>query len=200
MTIPRVFISSTLDLGQPVGGGPVHSPYKQKAGYRASAAVEALVYGQSTDYRGPRYAGAEVQGADVTISFDPASLYGAPLALNTTVSCPPTLCTGCCEDFAVQTAGSCQWFSASGGNVTAQLVGSGTQLRLSLLGDAATTGPIVATRGFFANWPLVQLYGGNGIPAEPWLANVTSGVGCAAPPPTAAWVEELRPGVPGAMH
>jgi hypothetical protein len=59
--------------------------------------MEALVYGQATEFRGPRYAGAAVNGATVTVSFDPASLYGATLAINTSVSCPPTLCVGCCE-------------------------------------------------------------------------------------------------------
>lgn len=148
--------------------------------------MEAFVYGQPTDYRGPRYAGAAVTGATVTVSFDPASLYGSPLVLNASVSCPPTLCVGCCEDFALQTAGSCEWFSVSGGNVSLALAGGGSQLRLTLLGAAAQTGAVVASRGYFANWPIVSVLGSNGVPIEPWLANVTEGVGC-APPPPAVW-------------
>lgn len=143
------------------------------------------MYGQATEYRGPRYAGAAVNGATATVSFDPASLYGAPLAINTSVSCPPTLCVGCCEDFALQTAGSCEWYSVSGGNVSIALASSGSQLSLTLLGNAAQTGAIVATRGYFANWPIVSVVGGsNGVPVEPWLANVTKGVGCTPPPPS----------------
>ena len=194
MTMPNVFTASTLDLGQPVGGGPVHSPYKQEAGRRASAGMEAFVYGQPAQYRGPRYAGASVAGPVATIRFDDASLYGSGLALDTSVGCPSTLCVGCCEDFAVQTEGACEWFSAYGGNVSVALTSSGTQLQLTLLGGAAATGAIVATRGYFANWPLVQLVGGsNGVPAEPWLANVTANVGCAPPPPRLGhdeWVED----------
>jgi hypothetical protein len=61
ISVPRVFTANTLDLGQPVGNGPVHSPYKQAAGARAALAMEAMVYGQPTKFIGPRYAGATVQ-------------------------------------------------------------------------------------------------------------------------------------------
>lgn len=178
--IPNVFIANNLDQGQPIGGGPVHSPYKQAGGVRAALAMQALRYGQPTQYRGPRYAAATVQGSSVVISFEPESLYGASLTLDPTVGCPSTLPIAACEDFAVQTGEDCMWHSVFGGNVSASLTGGGAQLQLTLHGS----GSIVATRGFFANWPLVQLRGGaNALPAEPWLANATTGVGCAPPPP-----------------
>jgi hypothetical protein len=121
----------------------------------------------------------------VTVSFDPASLYGAGLEFDRTVACPSTLPAVACEDFAVQTAGDCAWHSAVSGNVSVALAAGGTQLELKLITPAA--GQIVATRGYFANWPLVQVRGAaNSLPAEPWLANVTAGVGCAPPPPRAS--------------
>jgi hypothetical protein len=124
------------------------------------------------------------QGATVTVSFESESLYGAPLLLDSSVACPPNLYSTACEDFAVQTAGDCIWHSVYRGNVTVALAPGGTQLQLTLLNS---TGNIVATRGYFANWPIVSLRGGaNSLPAEPWLANITDGVGCAPPPPRLA--------------
>jgi hypothetical protein len=189
-TLPNVFTASTLDFGEPAGG-PVHSPYKQEPSRRASLALQSLFYNRtSVAYRGPRYTGSTASGPaagggsiTVTVSFDPTSLYEAPLVLNTSVACPSTISADSCEAFAVQTAPDCGWY-AGAGNVSAAVSSDGSSLLLTLTLPpnlpAGTTA--VATRGLFGNWPVVQLYNVPGLPAEPWLANV-SGVSNNCPSP-----------------
>ncbi len=169
-SLPNTFAISAIDRGDPQGG-PVHSPYKQDVGKRAALGFLSLAYGLSeVPYRGPRAVSATSPAAgSVVVSFDPASLYDAPLALNTSVTCPATIPAGSCEAFAVQTS-DCTWWP----NVTVALAGPGsTQLLLTLpQGTRPGTVP-VSTRGMFANWPLVQVYNGAGLPVEPWVLNVT---------------------------
>lgn len=166
MTVPNVFPISALDRGDPAGG-PVHSPFKQDVGARAAAGLSALVYGADTPYLGPRYASASVsvtaEVAMVEVTFTANT--SAALTLNTSVACPTTIAASSCEAFAIQTA-DCIWHS----NVTARLDATSTKLQLSL----PTTTLVVASRGYFANWPVVQLYNVAGLPAEPWVANITN--------------------------
>ncbi len=81
--------------------------------------------------------------------------------------------------------------SAPGGPLGVALDAAGSALVLSLPAAArvgAAAGDIVAARGYFANWPLVSLYGRNGIPMEPWLLNATGRANpCAAPSAGSAW-------------
>lgn len=209
-TMPGVFTVSTLDGGDPAGG-PVHSPFKQVPGYRAALGLQALVYGgaDSVMHIGPRYAGAVVApntpspgDVSVTVLFDPATLHGAGVSLNTSVSCPPALSNASCEAFAVQTGGDCAWYaSAPGGPVVAGVSADGTRLTLTLPASAwggrgAGAPPtIVATRGYFANWPLVQLYAAaSALPADPWYADVVVGGGESCPGP---WVNSSSAGGAG---
>jgi hypothetical protein len=182
LTIPNVFTASTLDQGDPAGG-PVHSPSKQVPGYRASLGLQAILYNKGTaQYIGPRYSGATATSSTtVTVSFTPESLYGQPLTLNLSVSCPSTITAESCEAFAVQMS-DCNWYSAS--NLTASLSPQGDQLILTVSNAPPSSKP-VATRGLFGNWPLVQLYNGATpaqLPAEPWLSNL-DGVNNACPSP-----------------
>jgi len=190
VSLPYVFTASTLDYGEPAGG-PVHSPFKQVPGHRAALALQAILYKMPVAYLGPRYSGVSVAGPTATVSFDPATLYGASLVLNTSVSCPTTVTADSCEAFAVQ-IDTCVWLA----NVTASLTGGGTTLSLTLPADFSSHS-IVATRGYFGNWPLVQLYNAAGLPAEPWLANVT-GAAHACPPPGA--LEAALPWVDTGVH
>ena len=84
----------------------VHTRNKQTPGARlAAAALATLLDHPDTPYLGPTYQGAVArlavasEGASslvVTVSFEPATLYGAPLVLDTSVVCtagvPPDLC------------------------------------------------------------------------------------------------------------
>lgn len=195
--LAAVFTVSTLDAGEPKGG-PVHSPYKQVPGARAATALSALVYGRTDAlYRGPRAVvassspAAPGSDASATVTFAPESLYGGALALDATVGCPATIASAACEAFAVQTAGDCAWvLSAPAGPVVPTLRGDGAlSLTLPAAARAPGAGSIVAVRGFFANWPLVQLRAAEtGLPAEPWLLNTTSSNTCAPPEaPAHSW-------------
>jgi hypothetical protein len=202
LSIPRVFTASTLDMGEPAGG-PVHSPFKQVPAARAAAALQALAYGASAvAYIGPRYASSSAAPAPpagtvaVTVTFDPASLRGAPVALNTSVACPAGVTAASCEAFGVQTS-DCAWHTGAG-NVTAAVTPDGTGITLTAtLPPGSPAGlTAVGTRGLFGNWPLVQLYNGAGLPAEPWYEAVT-GVANGCPVPwngaaAAAWVDDGR--------
>ena len=186
-TLSNVVTCSTLDAGEP-NGGPVHSPYKQLPASRCAAAMQTLVYSRGAGappYLGPRAVAATLAPADasraapttrVTVAFAP----GSTLVLNTSISCPPKIFngTGGCEAFALQRAApNCSWVqTAPTGPAVASLVGG--QLQLDL-GDGGT---VAAVRGLFANWPLAQLYSAEGLPADPWLLNVSGGgEGCPLP-------------------
>jgi hypothetical protein len=173
LTMTNVFTSSTLDQGDPAGG-PVHSPWKQIPGFRASLGVLSTVYGKAaTQSIGPRYsASTATSSTSVTISFTPESLYGNPLTLNLSVSCPTTVSADSCESFAVQMS-DCNWYTGSK-NLTASLSAQGTQLVLTVANAPSASTP-VATRGLFGNWPIVQLYNQaspSPLPSEPWLSNI----------------------------
>jgi len=180
----RAFTASTLDAGDPAGG-PVHSPCKQLPAARAARALGALLYARAEQYVGPRAAVAAPRGAGaVEVAFTAASLGGGALALDAAVACPAALPAAACEAFAVQTA-DCVWHAAA-----PALGAGGATLVLSLPGAGEQ---IVAVRGLFGNWPLVQVRSALPpfLPADPWLLNVT-GVAHACPPPSAraeAWVD-----------
>ena len=197
-TLSRVYSVNTLDAGQPLGG-PVHSPYKQLPGGRSAAALSSLLYNRTTmPYIGPRAESASASGGAnlVTVSFTDNN---AILSLDTTIGCPTTVPgqpASVCEAFAVQTANDCIWHqSAPLGNVTATLDVTGTKLILTLPSD--TTNVPVAVRGFFGNWPLVQLRDNTtNLPADPFLFNTLTGAPanvCAPPSQKLAsqeWIDD----------
>ena len=197
LALPAVATCSTLDAGQPAGG-PVHSPFKQLPASRCARAMQALVYGQAgaVAYRGPRAQAASAAaapgpaGTRVTLAFD-APPPGGALALDASVACPPAVSNASCEAFALQRAApDCSWVaSAPGGPARASLSADGTALLLDL-GDA---GSVAGVRGLFGAWPLVQLRNAAGLPAEPWLVNISaaSGGGALCPPPSAGeWQDD----------
>jgi hypothetical protein len=101
-------------------------------GYRAALGLLNVVFQQSVPYKGPTYASAQVTAslpcsATVTVAFDPATLYGQPLRLNTSVACPAQLNAESCEAWAVQTS-DCAWNAVPASNVS--LSSDGTQLVL----------------------------------------------------------------------
>jgi hypothetical protein len=192
-TLSRVYSVNTLDAGQPLGG-PVHSPYKKLPGGRSAAALSSLLYNRTTmPYIGPRAASASAGSNDiVTVSFTDSN---AILSLDTTVSCPTTIPgepTSVCEAFAVQTANDCIWHqSVPLGNVTATLDITGSKLILTL--PSGTTNAPVAVRGYFGNWPLVQLRDNTtDLPADPFLFNnlVGAPVNVCVPPSQKLELEE----------
>ena len=150
----------------------------------------------------------------VDISFGAEGLYGKPLQIDAKASCPPAIAATSCESFAVLVSrpAGCTWEPAS-----ASIVGQGmATLRLTILSPStlsinekgsdmvsdigseridpatavatAASTTIVATRGYFANWPIVSVRSGDGLPLDPWMAYV-DGVAdspCPLPNTTAA--------------
>lgn len=90
-TVPGVAMASAIDTGDVNSPfTPVHTRKKQTPGARLAAAALATLFGfPDVQYRGPTYMSATARfGATspddappplvVTVSFDPATLYGAP--------------------------------------------------------------------------------------------------------------------------
>ena len=67
------------------------------------------------------------------------------------VTYPTTIDPASCEGFAVQTAPDCAWRAAE-----VALGPGGTTLQLTAPLNGTGTS-VVATRGYFANWPLVTV-------------------------------------------
>ena len=62
ITAPPLVLTSAHDLGvAPDGEDALHPPYKREVGDRLYAAVNALIYGSSEDWRGPLLRSATVQ-------------------------------------------------------------------------------------------------------------------------------------------
>eukprot|EP00037_Helgoeca_nana_P018815 m.181611 g.181611 ORF g.181611 m.181611 type:complete len:549 (-) comp24604_c0_seq1:120-1766(-) len=168
--VPKTFLISAIDRGDP-DSGAVHSPYKQDVGHRAALGVAAVALNVLTSkYLGPTYQTATATaGNTVQVTFDVSGLYGSPPVVNTSVTCPPRIAPTSCEGFAVLFSPSCTWKIAN--------VMRGTTAESILLtvpnppaGDTA-----VATRGYYANWPLVSVTNTIGIPATPWLELINAG-------------------------
>jgi len=180
ITLPSVVTCSTLDAGEP-NGGPVHSPFKQLPASRCAAAMQTLVYNRGASappFMGPRALSATVDASGgpstrVSVSFTPGSV----LLLLKNISCPQKVNAAACEAFALQRAApNCSWVkTAPQGPASVSLLGE------SLLLDLGDSGSVGAVRGLFGNWPLAQLYN-EGLPADPWLLNVSGG-GAGCPPP-----------------
>ena len=176
------FLISAIDRGDP-SSGAVHSPYKQDVGSRSANGVLATALGKTAVlYKGPTYAyaaatvsraargiGGSSSGGDgivlgasavaVTVTFGAS---GGSVVVNNTVACPPNIRASSCEAFAVMSQ-DCVWHPAN-----ASIGGSSTTIGLIPTNWSAGLAP-VATRGYFANWPLVQVTNVLGVPAVPWL-------------------------------
>jgi hypothetical protein len=162
-TTPNTFLVNSLDQGDPAKGG-VHSPYKREVGRRAALGIQALSLGEAARYLGPRYASASADPAGsagiVSIRFLGNSVYDG-LVVKSNISCPANF-NASCEEFAVLSAPDCVWRPA---NAAMSEADYSIDLHPQSWADGLRP---VATRGYFANWPLVTILNTEGIPAEPW--------------------------------
>ena len=169
--VPNTFIINTLDQGDPTNP-EVHSPFKQAVGKRAALGIAALSEAVPTKYLGPTYASASPTAAagTVKVALAPESLYGAAPVIDATVACPAAVPPAQCEAFALLSQ-DCTWHAAS---ASAQRDG------LLLTAANWTGGAAIASRAYFANWPLAQVSNTEGIPLVPWLRAVDGGEAAAA--------------------
>ena len=181
-TDAHAFLASTLDGGDIVAGA-IHSPYKERAGAHAAAGLRAVALGDATvRYLGPRAVSAHVRAAVAStlitnVAFEAGSLYGEPLVLNTSVSCPSFLQPAYCESFAVLTSDgawrSCE-NAGSGGAALVAAVSPAAPATLTLTLSGVPAGlDVIAVRNGHTPWPVVQLRNGAGWPAEPFLLNIS---------------------------
>ena len=180
---PAVFFISTLDGGDPVAFA-IHSPFKEAAGARAALGLRAVALGDArARHLGPR-ATAALSGTGAlpntilsVVVFNETSLYGAGPVLNTSVACPPALPAAYCESFAVMTSDGL-WRSveapgAPGVSLTVHAYPDAPTSIALILAGAPDGLTVLAVRGGYRVWPLVQLRNAEGIPAEPFLLNAT---------------------------
>ncbi len=163
------------DLGSP---WPGHPRNKQDPGARFALSAAGLAYNLTRYHTGPTYASATVTShtaktALVTVSFVPESLGPAgKLQLRPLPTCPDSVPSAMCEAWAAKVDG--KWTA----DVTAALSSDETKLLLTVPLPSAGVLP-TATRGLFANWPLVQLYSspderGVNQPVLPWVEDLNS--------------------------
>ena len=178
---PAVFFVSTLDGGDPVAFA-IHSPFKEAAGARAALGLRAVALRDATArLLGPRataaLSGAGAQPGTIlsVVVFNDTSLYGAAPLLNTSVACPAGLPIAYCESFAVMTSDG-MWRSvedpgAPGVTLTPHAYPSAPTSMALVLAGAPDGLKVLAVRGGYRVWPLVQLRNEAGIPAEPFILN-----------------------------
>eukprot|EP01044_Picomonas_judraskeda_P008238 COSAG03_NODE_929_length_5276_cov_15.813599_6_plen_540_part_00 len=168
------------DCGDLASPWPGHPRNKQDPGARFALSAAGLAYNMTRHHTGPTYASATVtshtaKAALVTVSFLPDSLGPAgKLQLRSLPACPDGVPKLMCEAWAAKVDG--KWTA----DVTATLSSDETQLLLTVPLPSPSA-LVTATRGLFANWPLVQLYSspdGLGVsqPVLPWVEDLVSHV------------------------
>lgn len=137
---PHTAMVVTTDVGDPVD---VHPPQKEPVGARLALAARALAYGQKIAYSGPIYEGMQIKHSKVIISF---THIGKGLAVR------GNSLTG----FTV--AGADRKFVKA----DAQIVGDRV-----VVSSPAVPRP-VAVRYGWADYPIVNLWNQDGLPASPF--------------------------------
>jgi sialate O-acetylesterase len=181
--VANVGFACTADAGDAYFGC-IHNRDKSLVGRRTGALVRAMLYGEEgVPHLSPRYASATATAAGGTVTV--TVVVGPPAALaGGLVWVPPSFASNsswCPHDADRQVnASSCGWFeiATSDGvwrNATASVSADGSAVVLSV-GDLDASLTAVATRNGYADWPVVNVYNGAGLPLVPWTPrNVSSG-------------------------
>jgi len=181
--LANVGVAPAHDLGDPATPWPGHPRYKQEVGARfAAVALAGAAFNASggAPFLAPRFESSRLSadGRSVTVAFAPSGLApscGGRLALNLSAACPTAqgVPAAVCEGVAVQDASGAWVASAADGSGAGQLAvalgADGASLVLTL--PASAPGPARASRGYFADWPVILLRNCAGWPALPWLAD-----------------------------
>lgn len=181
----NVTVATAVDGGDPFAPiGSIHPRTKQPLGRRlAAGALNAMFTGLATlpASTGPLYASAVSGGGppgaalSATITFDPATLGGAPLVMvapnpigplaNSSVCPAAGVDPGLCAGFQLQDSTGVWWDAA------ASVTPDGA--RLVLFNASAPSGTVLnATSNGYSLWPITLLYNAAGVPAFPWRAGV----------------------------
>jgi sialate O-acetylesterase len=186
--LASVGVAPAHDLGDPTTPWPGHPRYKQAVGARfAAVALAGAAFNASANVSGPflapRFASSRLSadGRSVTVSFARPGLAescGGRLELNLSVACPTAqgVPAAVCEGVAVQDASGAWVASASDGSgagpLSVALGADGASVVLTL--PPSAPGPALASRGYFADWPVILLRNCAGWPALPWLADANA--------------------------
>ena len=179
----RVDAVLATDLGEPdapPGLGSIHPRIKAPIASRlSSAALASTIHSQPArpHFAGPTYERAVAVAGRLaaTVHFSAASTSGALVwrpydAASSSTRCP--------TDKSVPLA-TCEWFALRVGgtwrNATVTLVDA-TSIELSVERDPAdaTSAVVEATRHGWSMWPVHNLYSAAGLPAVPWLEELTT--------------------------
>ncbi|MBX7165238.1 MAG: sialate O-acetylesterase [Pirellulales bacterium] len=139
-TVPNTAQAVITDLGDEVD---IHPKAKAPVGNRLGMAARALAYGEPIIYRGPVYKSVEFKGADAILSFDSV---GAGLVAK----------DGPLTGFAV--AGADQKFHKAEARIDGDKV----------IVTCAQVAEPMAVRYGWANFPVVNLWNQDGLPASPF--------------------------------
>ena len=180
LATPRCSAGVIPDLGDPwAPAGSVHSRRKAELAQRLVAGLLATRYGTSPAraHYGPTLVAATDASAPgalgARLAFDPASVAGGlrlVYGVNGTSWCPvgasPTAPT-------LQECGFYELQGSLSGWVNGSLTLTGSASALLTAPTALGAGDrVLATRGYWNAYPVATLFGGNMLPAVPWLVQV----------------------------
>ena len=140
LACPNTAMAVTTDVGDP---NTIHPPKKEPVGHRLALAAEALAYGKRIVYRGPVYKSMAVKSNEAVLHFD--SVGGGLVAKN-----------GDLKGFTI--AGPDHKFV----NAQAKIVGNTV-----VVSSPQVPHPTAARYGW-ANYPIVNLFNKEGLPASPF--------------------------------
>lgn len=146
LSVANTAMAVTVDIGNPTN---VHPADKQDVGHRLALAARALAYGEPIEYSGPLYRQATVDGHAMQIWFSHTT--GGLVAKG----------GGALTGFEV--AGADHTFVPATAKVDGDTV---------LVSSPSVTDPAYVRYGW-ANYPTVNLFNGDGLPASPFTTEKT---------------------------
>jgi len=172
LQLPFVGMAVTIDLGDaPSPYGDIHPQNKQSVGQRLALGARALSYGERVQYEGPTLSSARLlqPSPNVVIEIDfIAATKGTGLTL-AAVTCPNGVpANNCNPPYQVQTSDG-QWVAAD-----YRIVGvNPPDQRITLTATVSASLRVTGVRYAYANFPLCAVYNVQGLPAPPFVANLS---------------------------
>jgi sialate O-acetylesterase len=140
LSLANTAMAVTIDIGNPTN---VHPADKQDVGHRLALAARALAYGEQVEYSGPNFRQTSVRGSQIQVWFDHAGsglvAKGGPLS-------------------GFEVAGEDEKFFPASAQIDGQTV---------VVSSPQVREPKYVRYGW-ANYPVVNLFNGDGLPASPF--------------------------------